>query len=74
MIDYIDFKKVELDNNVIVKLYEWSNFKDTLCLEYIERSPDSWYGDNEVSIDKEQAIALIALLQRFVDRDNEKVM
>jgi hypothetical protein len=63
--------KVELDRNVTITHTTWDGtFKDMLELEYIERSPDPWYGNNDVSIDidKEQAIALIALLQRFVDR------
>ena len=41
---------------------------DTLCLEWTESSPDSWYSDNDesIDIDKETAVKLIgALTEHF---------
>lgn len=64
---------VELDYGCKIVLQEWDTFPPSAELEYIEHSPDPWYGNSTtyVCIDKEQARAIIELLTKFVNEENE---
>lgn len=66
---------VELDYGCKIVLQEWETFPASVELEYIEHSPDPWYSDTEtsVTIDKEQARAIIELLTKFVNEENDNV-
>lgn len=65
---------VELGYGCKIVLQEWETFPASVELEYIEHSPDPWYSDTEtsVTIDKEQARAIIELLTKFVNEEKNK--
>lgn len=64
---------VELVHGCKIVMQEWDTFPTSVELEYVEYSPDPWYSDTEtsVSIDKEQARAIIELLTKFVNEEKK---
>jgi hypothetical protein len=66
--------RVELSKSCEVVLTEYDGgFGSTLTLDYIEHSSDYWHAEDETSvdIDKEMAIAIIAILQKAYELGNK---
>lgn len=55
---------LEIDHKVNLSFYE---FDDKVSINYIEESPDSWYSDNECTIDiePEQAKDIIRMFVKM---------
>ena len=61
--------RVEIAHDVALVVNTWESFPSTVELEYVEHSPDAWYGDTDTSviIDKETAERIIAALKAAFD-------
>ncbi|WP_163372894.1 hypothetical protein [Endozoicomonas acroporae] len=57
--------KEELKITETCKLVRYEYSKE-VSLEYVEHSPDSWYSDNETSIDLDKAMAekIVTMLRK----------
>lgn len=43
--------RVPITGSCAVVLTEWLSFQPSVCLEYVEHSPDPFYSNNETSVD-----------------------
>lgn len=69
----MDVQRCEIDNDhCFLEAVFYENGHPDLTIEYVERSPDPWYGDTDTSVDitPEKVREIITFLEQYCDHLN----
>lgn len=63
-------EELKINDLVNLKAYFYESIEPSLYLEYVERSPDSWYSDSttDLEIDIEMARKIVSFLQNYLSK------